>query len=162
MKNLLEALKSIEDLKVIFTLPNSDASGRVIIRMIKHFVSRNKSMAIAFASLGQLKYLSLLQFVSAVVGNSSSGIIEVPSFGIPTLNIGNRQKGRVRADSVIDCEPLYSVIRNKLLMILSTKRKAKSHMVSNPYYMENTALKILGIIKKVRLEKLIIKVFYNL
>ena len=94
---LLNVLNDRQDIRIIFTLPNSDTGGRVIIPMIQDFVKCNKDRAIAFASLGSLRYLSVLRCVSAVVGNSSSGIIEAPSFGIPTLNIGNRQKGRIVA-----------------------------------------------------------------
>lgn len=92
IQNLLSALNEYPDIKIIFTLPNSDTDGRVIIRLINEYVSKHQEKAIAYPSLGLKRYLSALQFVKAVVGNSSSGIIEVPSFGIPTLNIGDRQK----------------------------------------------------------------------
>ena len=93
-RNLLSVLESRKDLRIIFTLPNSDTGGRVIIPMIHDFVERHTDRSIAFTSLGQIRYLSALQYITAVVGNSSSGILEVPSFGKPTLNIGRRQKGR--------------------------------------------------------------------
>lgn len=83
--NLLESLESFPDYRIIFTFPNSDTDGRIIIDLIKRFVERHRSESVAFVSLGKVRYLSTLQYVSAVVGNSSSGIIEVPSFGIPTL-----------------------------------------------------------------------------
>lgn len=162
MQSLLQALESVADLRIIFTLPNSDTNGRIIIQMINQFVEKNKIRSIAFTSLGQIRYLSALQYVSAVVGNSSSGIIEVPFFGIPTLNIGNRQKGRLKANSVLDCEPFLSSIREKLLLVLSVQMKNIGQMVTSPYFKENTAIEILSIIKNTPIDNLIKKEFYNL
>jgi UDP-N-acetylglucosamine 2-epimerase (non-hydrolysing)/GDP/UDP-N,N'-diacetylbacillosamine 2-epimerase (hydrolysing) len=162
MKNLLDALQSFKDLRIIFTLPNSDTNGRVIIKMINEFVSRNQKRAIAIASLGQRRYLSILKFMTAVVGNSSSGIIEVPSFGIPTLNIGNRQKGRVRANSIIDCDPVFADVRDKLKILLSSRVRKEKNLVKNPYYKRDTAFQIIKIVKKANLNAIIIKSFYNL
>ena len=102
---LLKALDNLEDALCIFTKPNSDKGGHVIIRLIDEYVLRNPKKAIAFTSLGQLRYLSALQYVTFVIGNSSSGILEVPYFGIPTIDIGERQKGRMAPDSVIHCPP---------------------------------------------------------
>ena len=103
---ILKAIDGIENLKIIFTHANSDRGGRIINQMIKDYVQKNKHKSVEYKSLGQLRYLSALKYVDAVVGNSSSGIIEVPYFNIPTLNIGDRQKGRVYPESVIDskCE----------------------------------------------------------
>ncbi|PKQ68758.1 UDP-N-acetylglucosamine 2-epimerase (hydrolyzing) [Labilibaculum manganireducens] len=116
---LLTTLDKLENTLLIFTKPNSDKNGRVIIRMIDDYVAQNTEKSIAFISLGQLRYLSALQYVDAVVGNSSSGIIEVPSFGIPTINIGDRQKGRVAAQSVIHCgnqsDKIFDAINKSLL-----------------------------------------------
>ena len=100
---LLKALEKFTELSLVFTLPNADTDGRVIIRMIHDFVSKQRKKRIAFTSLGQLRYLSALNHVDVVIGNSSSGLSEVPSFKKPTVNIGDRQKGRLKADSVIDC-----------------------------------------------------------
>ncbi|WP_373519498.1 UDP-N-acetylglucosamine 2-epimerase [Pricia sp.] len=107
---LLEALDRLEKTTLIFTKPNSDRDGLVIIEMIDDYVSKNPDKAIAFPSLGQLRYLSALQYVTFVIGNSSSGILEVPYFKIPTINIGDRQKGRLAPDSVIHCEPNFKAI----------------------------------------------------
>ena len=108
---VLDAIESIESTsKFIFTHANSDKNGRVINQMIEEFVNKNKDRAVAFRSLGQLRYLSALKHVDAVIGNSSSGIVEVPYFNIPTVNIGDRQKGRVRAESIIDAEPVFKSI----------------------------------------------------
>lgn len=104
-KNLLTALDKLKDTTLIFTKPNSDKGGAAIIKMIDSYVAKNPKKALSFTSLGQLRYLSALQHVDFVIGNSSSGILEVPYFNIPTINIGDRQKGRVAPESVIHCEP---------------------------------------------------------
>ena len=102
---LLDVLHDHEDINLIFTMPNADLDGRVIIRMIEKFVLDHDDRSIAFTSMGQLNYLSTMQFVDGVIGNSSSGLLEAPSFQIGTINIGDRQKGRLKAKSIIDCEP---------------------------------------------------------
>lgn len=158
IQNLLSALNEYPDIKIIFTLPNSDTDGRVIIRLINEYVSKHQEKAIAYPSLGLKRYLSALQFVKAVVGNSSSGIIEVPSFGIPTLNIGDRQKGRIAADSVINCGTSKKDILEGLDKVLNSGH-AEIH---NPYEGKNTTADILHILKTYPLEGLIQKTFYNL
>lgn len=102
ISQLLQALDRLNDTKIIFTLPNADANGRIITERINQYVAQHPQQAKVFTSLGQLRYLSTLCYVSAVVGNSSSGIIEAPFFKIPTVNIGDRQAGRLKAASVID------------------------------------------------------------
>lgn len=158
IQNLLSALNEYPDIKIIFTLPNSDTDGRVIIRLINEYVSKHQEKAIAYPSLGLKRYLSALQFVKAVVGNSSSGIIEVPSFGIPTLNIGDRQKGRIAADSVINCGTSKKDILEGLDKVLNSEH-AEIH---NPYEGKNTTADILHVLKTYPLEGLIQKTFYNL
>lgn len=111
---ILEALGALENTHFIFTHANSDRSGRIINQMIEEYVSEHQDIAVSFKSLGQLRYLSALQHVDVVLGNSSSGIIEVPYFNIPTINIGDRQKGRVMADSVINTKPKKEEIINAL------------------------------------------------
>jgi len=162
MQNLLNALQAMADLRIIFTLPNSDTNGRIIIQMINQFVRKNEDRSVAFSDLGQTRYLSTLQYVNAVVGNSSSGIIEVPSFGIPTLNIGNRQKGRLKADTIVNCEPEFSDIHEKLILLLSLKRKDVDTLTLNPYSKENSALEILSVLKNTPIDNLIKKSFYDL
>lgn len=104
-QELLDALDRLgPDTGIIFTKPNADTGGRAIIEMIEQYLTRRPG-AWAYSSLGQLRYLSLIPQVDAVVGNSSSGLYEVPSFRKPTVNIGDRQKGRLQASSVINCEP---------------------------------------------------------
>jgi len=158
---LLEALDETA-YRLIFTKPNSDSDGRVIIAMIDEYVRQHPEKAVAFTSLGYLRYLSALQYVDAVVGNSSSGIVEVPSFGLPTVNIGDRQKGRLRADSVIDCLPEKTEITQALQQAFSAEFKAKARQTVNPYEQPDTVEKIFSVIKTYPLDSIIKKHFYDL
>ncbi len=160
--NLLNVLDSFRDYKIVFTLPNSDTDGRIIMEYIQQFVNTHKDRAVAFTSLGRKRYLSALKYVSAVVGNSSSGIIEVPSFGIPTLNIGSRQKGRIAADSVVHCGITIEEISEGLRKILSDEFRQTSQLNRNPYDKEGTVSSIYQVLKTYPLKHLIHKSFYNL
>jgi UDP-hydrolysing UDP-N-acetyl-D-glucosamine 2-epimerase len=160
--HLLAALEALPDYRILFTLPNSDTNGRVIVQQISAFVSRHQDRSIVFSSLGKVRYLSALQYVTAVVGNSSSGIVEVPTFGIPTLNIGNRQKGRIISAGVIDCEPSEKGIRQGLKQILSQEVKDLAKKCQNPYYKEGTTRQIMRSIKNFSLENCIPKIFFDL
>lgn len=160
-RNLLEALDEFPEYKVIFTLPNSDTDGRVIIRLINEYVSLHPKRCMAIPSLGLRRYLSALHYVSAVVGNSSSGIIEVPSFGIPTLDIGDRQKGRIAAESVWHCNnDTLSIVKN-LRRVMSEEFRNQAKCVINPYEKEHTTENICRIISDFPLEKLKQKRFYD-
>ena len=161
-RNLLEALDDRQDIRILFTLPNSDTGGRIIVRMIEEFVARNKQRARAYTSLGQLRYLSALRFVAAVVGNSSSGILEVPSFGKPTLDIGNRQKGRLAANSVVHCGVSGAEISEGLNRVLSDAFAKQTACVQNPYEKEDSALEILKILKNYPLDGIVQKTFYDI
>lgn len=161
-RNLLEALDDRQDIRILFTLPNSDTGGRIIVRMIEEFVARNKQRARAYTSLGQLRYLSALRFVAAVVGNSSSGILEVPSFGKPTLDIGNRQKGRLAANSVEHCGVSGAEISEGLNRVLSDAFAKQTACVQNPYEKEDSALEILKILKNYPLDGIVQKTFYDI
>jgi UDP-hydrolysing UDP-N-acetyl-D-glucosamine 2-epimerase len=160
--NLLKALEYVSDYKLLFTMPNSDTDGRIIIQQINDFVSNHKNSSISFASLGKVRYLSSLQFVSAVVGNSSSGIVEVPSFGIPTLNIGIRQKGRIAGPSVIHCGSSDGEIRLGLQEILSKGVQTLAKTFQNPYQKGRTTQNILREIKAFSFGKSISKTFYDI
>lgn len=159
---LISALDSLKDYQIIFTYPNSDTNGRVIIKKIEEYVAAHPLKAKTWPSLGLKRYLSLLCYSTAVVGNSSSGIIEVPSFGIPTLNIGNRQRGRIIADSVLGCEATEEAIKEGLSTILGGKFIAKAKCTKNPYEGYNTKEMILNIIKTYPLEHIIEKHFYDI
>lgn len=158
---LLAAFDELTDTNLILTLPNSDHDGRVIIKMINDYVAKNKN-AIAFDSLGKLRYLSAISHVDVVVGNSSSGIIEVPSFQKPTINIGDRQRGRVGADSIINCEPQKEEILSAIKLAYSHNFQESLKSVKNPYDKAGTALQIKEIIKNFNLENILKKKFYNI
>lgn len=160
-QQLLNALERI-NCRIIFTKPNSDSDGHVIIDMIDKYVASHPEKAVCYTSLGYMRYLSSLQYVQAVVGNSSSGLIEVPSFGIPTVNIGDRQKGRLHAESVINCKTEEVEIYNALKTALSSEFKIKAHNVANPYEKEGTNDKILDVILNCNPKSLLKKHFYDL
>lgn len=159
---LISALDILEDTHLIFTKANSDTNGRIINKMIDEYVNKNSSKAIAFTSLGQLRYLSALQYVDAVVGNSSSGLAEAPSFKIGTVNIGDRQKGRVKAESIIDCEPQRGEIIKSLEKIYSNEFQNMLPMVENPYGDGCSSGKIIETIKKIKLSNILKKKFFDL
>lgn len=162
-KNLLEVIEKNKDLKVIFTKANADTDGRIINRMIDEYVEKNKDRCIAFTSLGQVRYLSALQFCKAVVGNSSSGIIETPSFHIPTVNIGNRQQGRISAKTVVHCGYEIKDIKDALEKVLADDFQQMIKEEYNPYEGNNTSYLIVEEIEKALSEGLNIKKkFYNI
>lgn len=159
---LLAALDKLENTHLIFTKANSDTAGRIINGMIDAYVSANQYKAVAFVSLGQLRYLSALQYVDAVVGNSSSGLAEAPSFKIGTVNIGDRQKGRIKALSVIDCEPNQTAISKALVKLYSVAFQEILPETRNPYGEGCSSLKIIEELKRMELKKLIKKKFFDL
>jgi GDP/UDP-N,N'-diacetylbacillosamine 2-epimerase (hydrolysing) len=132
---------------VIFTKTNADVFGRVINNMIDSYISKNARKASAFTSMGQLKYLSTLRFVDAMVGNSSSGMVEAPSFKIGTINIGDRQKGRIRARSIIDCEPSVEGVREAFKKLYSEDFRENLNAAVSPYGDGKAAKRIFGVIK---------------
>lgn len=158
---LLMALDFFQDYKIIFTMPNADTDGRVIIDEINKYVLANSNRAVAFSSLGQLRYLSALKFVTMVIGNSSSGLTEVPSFKIPTINIGDRQKGRIKALSVIDCLPQKEAIIESISNALSQDFQKNLVHVQNPYGLGGASRRIVDVLKEVNLEGILKKEFYN-
>jgi UDP-N-acetylglucosamine 2-epimerase (non-hydrolysing)/GDP/UDP-N,N'-diacetylbacillosamine 2-epimerase (hydrolysing) len=162
IRNLLDVLETLPEYRIIFTMPNSDTGGRVIIEQIEDFVGKYKERAVSFTSLGKKLYFSALQYISAVVGNSSSGIVEVPSFGIPTLNIGNRQKGRIAGGSVIHCGTTKAEIAGSFKLIYSDDIVKIAKLKQNPYDRKGSAEAIIHVLKEYPLESLIQKSFYNL
>lgn len=159
---LLGALDELDDTHLVFTKANSDTSGRIINQMIDTYVAAHSNKAVAFTSLGQLRYLSALQFIDAVVGNSSSGLAEAPSFKIGTINIGDRQKGRLKAGSVIDCEPNQAAIRQAFTTLYSDAFQNALSIVKNPYGEGCPSKKIIEVIKVTDLEGIVKKPFFNL
>ena len=161
-KTLLSFLSTKKEATIIFTLPNSDANNYKIINLIKNFVSSNKKSKY-YKSLGKKNYFSIINNINAVVGNSSSGLSEVPSFKKATINIGNRQKGRVLASSVINIDNVNMTNLKKAFNKINKKDfKKKLIKVKNLYFQKNTSQKILNILKKLNIKKTIVKKFVDL
>jgi UDP-hydrolysing UDP-N-acetyl-D-glucosamine 2-epimerase len=145
---LLQALKNLTEIYWVFTLPNSDTGGRGIITAIRNFVDEFPQRGKAFTSLGQVRYLSLLKHAAVMVGNSSSGIIEAPSFHLPVVNIGSRQQGRIRAANVIDVpECQQSAITQAIEKAFSAKFKAALQGMANPYGTGDASMNIFHTLK---------------
>lgn len=142
---ILEAFDALPELRVVFTMPNSDTGNQIIAQKIQSWCDHHPDRAVWFTSLGLRRYLSLLQYVRAVVGNSSSGIVEAPSFGIFTLNIGDRQKGRTAATSIVNCFPLKEDIIEKLTFILAQPKPIDT---INPYFKEDSSAHIVELLKQ--------------
>jgi GDP/UDP-N,N'-diacetylbacillosamine 2-epimerase (hydrolysing) len=161
MAELLLALGELQDTHLIFTMPNADTGSRKLAEMVDAFVASHPN-ARAYVSLGQLRYLSCIQYVDGVVGNSSSGLAEVPSFRKGTVNIGDRQRGRLMAASVINCEPRQDSIAAALQQLYSSGFQAALPNVQNPYGDGGASEKILQILKDHALDDVVKKVFYDL
>ena len=161
MQELLNAVDKLSNVTLIFTLPNADTGGREIIKMIHDYVCKNPN-AYAFSSLGQLKYLSCIAQVNGVVGNSSSGILEVPSFKKGTVNIGDRQKGRIRTTSVIDCETNVKSILESVDILFSVEFNRMLNLTINPYDLGGASAKIIDVVNSVNLNQITKKTFYDL
>lgn len=156
--NLLRALDNYQEYHIIFTYSNSDTNSQIIIKRIQEYVEKNRGRCMFIPSLGQRRYFSILNYMTAVIGNSSSGIIEVPSFGIPTLDIGDRQKGRISAESVFHCGYSTEEIIRALDQVLTFGHKN----VENPYSKKDTCKAILKVLKTYPLNNLIQKHFYDI
>ncbi|CAB5086850.1 UDP-N,N'-diacetylbacillosamine 2-epimerase (hydrolyzing) (EC [Olavius algarvensis associated proteobacterium Delta 3] len=161
-RHLLESLEDLEDIRIIFTGSNADARGRAMNRLIREFVDDHHDRSVFFESMGQHAYLGAARFAAAVVGNSSSGIIEIPSLGVPTVNIGGRQKGRIRAHSVIDCPPRKEAIQNSIRQALSEEFKQTLEDVRNPYEQADTKDRIRMVLKTADLASIRQKSFHDL
>ncbi|HQT24162.1 MAG: UDP-N-acetylglucosamine 2-epimerase (hydrolyzing) [Sphingobacteriales bacterium 17-39-43] len=160
--SLLTAMDHFKDIGIIFTKPNADTDGRIIANLIDKYVSQNQKRCVSFISLGQIRYLSSLKYVDMVIGNSSSGLIEVPSFKIPTINIGDRQKGRICAASVINCSPNTSSIIEAINIAYSDSFRKKIKKSSNPYGKYNSSDKIIAVLKTVNLNSILMKSFKDI
>ena len=147
-RNLLEALDRIQHLNIIFTKANSDTDGRIINQMLEDYVSNHKEKSCIFASLGQLRYLSAISTADVVVGNSSSGLSEVPSFHVPTVNVGDRQKGRESGKTVIHCDTNTKSIVDAISKALSDQFRDEISHAANPYEKEGTSDTIVDRITK--------------
>ena len=158
---LIKALDKLKNTTLIFTKPNSDKGGQIIIQSIDEYVARNPEKAVSFSSLGQLRYLSALQYVTFVIGNSSSGVLEVPYFRIPTINIGDRQKGRIMAESVINCAPTSDDIDNAITKSSDHAFLKKIALQDNLYGDGHATDSILNQLKRFDLQS-VKKPFYDL
>ncbi len=161
MNELLAALAELKDTGLIFTMPNADTEGRILFRQIEHFCEKH-SQACAYTSLGQLRYLSCVQHVNGVIGNSSSGLTEVPSLKKGTINIGDRQRGRLKAASVIDCEPRHDSISTALERLFSAEFQAQLSSVENPYGNGGASRAVVDILEKISIYGLLKKTFNDL
>jgi len=161
MQALLDALANLEDTVLIFTMPNADTDGRALIKMVNQFASQHAN-AYAFDSLGQLRYLSCIAQVDAVVGNSSSGLTEVPSLKKGTINIGDRQRGRLQAASIINCEPQQESIADAIRILYSRKFQASLREICNPYGDGGASEKIVKALKITNIQGIVKKSFYDL
>ena len=161
-QELLNVLDELKETNIIFTKANSDTDGRIINQMIDEYVAKNSYKSVGFTSLGQLRYLSALQFVDAMVGNSSSGLAEAPSFKVGTINIGDRQKGRIKAQSVIDCEPYKGAIIVSFQKLYSQEFQKLLLSVQNPYGVGYASQRIIEEIKKIDLYNILKKSFFDI
>ena len=159
---LMHALSAFKEAKMIITKPNADHDGRVIIKLIDEYISKNPSNAISFISLGQLRYLSAIRHCQVVIGNSSSGLIEVPSFKKPTINIGDRQQGRIEGKSIISCKPKKNSIIQAIYLALSDDFQNQLPNIKNPYGEGNSSTKILDTIINTSVNNILKKKFYNI
>ena len=161
VEELLSALDQLPGVRLLFTMPNADTDGRVIVSKLKSYVKENSDKAICFESLGRLRYLSAVRHCAGVVGNSSSGILEVPSLGVGTVDIGDRQKGRIAASSVIHCDPIRQDISKALDKLLSPDFRRQVKDVVNPYWHGRASEKIVQILEISQTTSLLKKQFFN-
>ena len=160
-QELLNSVNDLENTNIIFTKTNSDADGKIINLMIDEYTSKNSDKSIGITSLGQLNYLSALKYVDFIIGNSSSGLLEAPSFKIGTINIGDRQKGRIKAESVVDCLPNKKSIEEAIKIIYSNNFQNHLKSVKNPYGDGCASKKIVNVLKSVSLDNILKKAFFN-
>ena len=158
-QEILFSLDNLKDTNIIFSKTNSDTDGKIINLMIDKYTKKNSFKSKGVASLGQVNYLSALQHVDFVIGNSSSGLLEVPSFKIGTINIGDRQRGRIKSESVIDCLPERNSIKKAINKIYSIEFQKLLENVKNPYENGNASKKIAKVLRSVSLENILKKNF---
>lgn len=157
---LLDALDEYPNHQIILTYPNADDGGRRIIPMLEAYAAKQPSRVLAIPSLGQIRYLSSVKHAAAVIGNSSSGIIEVPAFDVPTVNIGSRQKGRLAAKSVLNCEPSLASITEAISDAVKRNYKLDGETIINPYGQGDTSAQVIEMLKSLRFERS--KAFHDL
>lgn len=162
MRELLLALESFPDARIVFTKSNADTDGRALAQLVDDYVARHRNQAIAFDSLGQVRYLSLLKHANLVLGNSSSGLSEAPFLGTPTVNVGERQRGRLRLPTVIDCDENAGDIRMAIRKALSEEFVKNAEAFAQTQRQERVSLKIKEKLKEINLDDTLAKRFYDL
>ncbi|ARJ49231.1 UDP-N-acetylglucosamine 2-epimerase [Candidatus Pelagibacter sp. RS40] len=163
-KQFSEILDAIDDLKntnIIFTKTNSDTGGKIINSMIDEYTSKNQNKSISITSMGQLNFLSALKYMDFIIGNSSSGLLEAPSLKIGTINIGDRQKGRIKAKSIIDCSPNKKSIKYAIKKAYSNEFQNLLKNIKNPYGDGCPSQKIIKILNSISIDDLLKKSFFN-
>ena len=161
VNNLLSALGRLKNTSLLFTMPNADIDSSKIIDRIKKFVRSNNNSTF-IKSLGQIRYFSYIKYADGVVGNSSSGLLEVPAFKKGTINIGDRQKGRPQAISVINCKAIEKDITLAIKKLYSPRFQESLKNVVSPYGAPGASLKVFNIIKKIDLNNITIKNFNDI
>ena len=159
--SLLNALKKFKNTNIIFTMPNHDIDSSIVHSLILNFVKKKKN-AYFFKSLGQKVYYSCCKYIDCMVGNSSSGLLEMPSFKKYSINLGDRQKGRIKAASVINCKFNSNEIFRKINYALNEKNQSKIQGVKNPYGYGGSSKKIALILERIKFEKIINKKFFDI
>ena len=159
---LLEALDTYSDYKCIFTGANADTEGSIINQMAKEYTQLNPDRCLSVPSFGYLRYLSAMRLCEAVVGNSSSGILEAPALKIPTVNIGDRQKGRIRTKSIVDCEPVKDSILTALKTVCSKEFRFNIKDMKTPHEKKGSAKKIKEVIRAIELKNILKKSFFDI
>ncbi|WP_436414234.1 UDP-N-acetylglucosamine 2-epimerase [Petrimonas sp.] len=159
---LLKAIDKQEESFFIFTKANADTNGRIINQMMEEYTNKHSDKAALFDSLGSLRYLSVMKQVTAMVGNSSSGILEAPSAPTATINIGDRQKGRIQAESIVNCMADEKVISKALEEVKMSEFQQTVAKSNNPYGSGNASQQIMDVLKKTDLRLLRTKSFYDI
>lgn len=160
LRELLAALAELDDTELIFTMPNADTDSRALKMMLEQFCGRHAN-AHLFASLGQQRYLSCMAHADGLVGNTSSGLLEAPSFGIGTVNIGDRQRGRLQAGSVVNCSPNKASISTAIKRLYQADFREKLRCVKNPYGDGGASAKVVEILKSYDFNELLKKHFFD-
>ena len=161
-QELLSSIDELEKTNIIFTKTNSDTDGKIINLMIDEYTFKNPKKSIAFTSMGQLNYLSALKHIDMIIGNSSSGLLEAPSFKVGTINIGDRQQGRLKAKSVIDCLPDKKSIDEAIKRVYSSDFQKILKNVKNPYGDGYASEKIISVLKNTSLDNILKKPFFDI
>ena len=161
MQILLHVLEGLRDTSLIFTFPNADAGSSELISLVKDF-SKSRNHVFVCKSMGQQGYLSCLKHVDGVIGNSSSGILEAPTLCVPTVNIGNRQKGRICASSIINCEPTYLEIDKSIKLIFDAQFRTKLPSTISPYGDGGACHRIIEVLESIPLNQVLTKQFNNI